>query len=462
MLMPQIIPLPASYRDNAGFVFKHKRKIYRCINKIYFPHYRQLLQSGLYKELTDAGRLVRHEEVDTSIFFQDNLDDVKIILPEQLPFISYPYEWSFDMWKDAAIVTLKVLQISLAKAMILKDATPFNIQFHNGRPVFIDTLSFEIFEEGKPWIAYRQFCECFLSPLLLMHYSHRDMVKFFIAYPDGIPLEITKSLLPFKAKFNLHVYLHIWMQSKVSTITKNNPESDKVFSIKKLQVLVKGLLYFVSSLTPKKDKSTWDDYYTETILGNEYLLHKKNIVTGFCESISFKTVIDLGANDGYFSMLLKEKADNIIAVDFDSNCVNVLYKKIREEKILNIVPLVASLNLPSPAIGWANAERTSLTERLKADLVLALALVHHLAISNNVPFTKIAEWFSKMGDYLIVEFVPKSDVKVEQLLLHRTDIFFDYNIDNFKNIFGDYYNIIQQQKVGDTERILFLMKSKHL
>ena len=460
--MPQIIPLPASYRDNAGFVFEYERKIYRCINKIYFPHYSRLLKSGLYKELTYAGRLVSHEEVDTSIFSQDNLDDVKIILPEQLPFILYPYEWSFDMWKDAAIVTLKVLQIALEKGMILKDATPFNIQFNKGRPVFIDTLSFEIYEEEKPWIAYRQFCECFLNQLLLMHYGHRDMAKFFIAYPDGIPLEITKSLLPVKSKFNLHVYMHIWMQSKVSSATKNNPDSNKDFSIKKLQVLAKGLLDYVTSLTSKKDKSTWDDYYTDTIIGNEYLLHKKNLVAGFCELISFKRVIDLGANDGYFSMLLKEKADNIIAVDFDSNCVNELYKKIRKEKVLNIIPLVASLNTPSPAIGWANAERLSLTERLKADLVLALALVHHLAISNNVPFTKIAEWFSKMGNYLIIEFVPKNDEKVKQLLLHRTDIFFDYKIENFKAALSVYYNIIKEQYVGDTERILFLMKRKEI
>ena len=460
--MPQIIPLPASYRDNAGFVFEHERKIYRCINKIYFPHYWQLLQSGLYKELTNTGRLISHEEVHTSIFFQENLDDVKIILPEQLPFISYPYEWSFDMWKDAAIVTLKVLQISLAKTMVLKDATPFNIQFNNGRPVFIDTLSFEIYKEGKPWIAYRQFCECFLSPLILMHYGHRDMAKFFIAYPDGIPLEITKSLLPLKSKFNLHVYLHIWMQSKVSTITKNNPESDKDFSFKKLQILIKGLLDFVSSLSSKKDKSTWDDYYTDKIIQNKYLLHKKNIVADFCELISFKKVIDLGANDGFFSLLLKEKAHNIIAVDFDSNCVNELYKKIRKENVLNIVPIVATLNSPSPAIGWANAERTSLTTRLDADLVLALALVHHLAISKNVPLPKIADWFSKMGTYLIIEFVPKSDVKVKQLLLHRTDIFYDYNIENFINAFGVSYNIIKEQNVGDTERILFLMKRKEI
>ncbi len=460
MLMQQIIPLPTSYRDNAGFVFEHERKFYRLINKIYFPHYNKLMQSGLYKELTAAGRLIKNEEVDGNIFNAETLGDIKIILPEQIPFISYPYEWSFDMWKDAAITTLRVLEVALSKGMILKDATPFNIQFYKGRPVFIDTLSFEIYEGGKPWIAYRQFCECFLSPLLLMHYGHRDMAKFFIAYPEGIPLEITKSLLPLKSKFNLHVYMHVWMQTRVASKVKNDIISANNFSFKKLQVLVKGLLEFVMSLNIKIDKSIWDDYYTDTILGNEYLLAKKNIVEEFSQLIPFKTVIDLGANDGYFSLLLKGNATNIISVDFDSNCINELYRRLRKEKILNIIPLVATLNTPSPSIGWANEERMSLTERLNGDLVLALALVHHLAISNNVPLQKIAYWFSGMADNLIIEFIPKSDEKVKQLLLHREDIFSDYNIEHFKSSFNRFFDFLEQAKVGDTDRILFLMKRR--
>ena len=458
--MEQIIPLPSSYRDNAGFVFEQDGIFYRCINKVYFPHYDKLIQSGLYSELADAERLINHAEQDNSLFTLPDNYQLKIILPEQIPFISYPYEWSFNMWKDAAIVTLKVMQIAMAKGMILKDATPFNIQFFKGRPVIIDTLSFEIYEEGKPWIAYRQFCECFLSPLLLMHYGHRDTAKLFMAYPDGIPLEITKSLLPLKSKLNLHVYMHVWMQTMVTAKTKNHSTSKNHFSFKKLQILIKGLLAFVGNLDVKRNKSVWDHYYTDTILGDKYLLDKKSLVANFCESISFKEVIDLGANDGYFSWLLKDKVTNIIAVDFDSNCVNELYNKLRLEKVKNIIPLVASLNTPSPAIGWANSERTSLSTRLKADLILALALVHHLAIANNVPLSKIADWFAGMGRYLIIEFVPKQDEKVKQLLLHRADIFAKYDIENFKKAFGNYYNIIKEEKVGDTARVLFLMIRK--
>jgi hypothetical protein len=456
--MSTLTALPSSYRDNDGFVFKQDGKYYRLIKPSYFSHYDLLMNSGLYKSLVDAGRLVQHEETDAATF-QTNID-CKIILPEQIPFISYPYEWSFDMWRDAAIVTLKIALQSLNFGMILKDATPFNIQFFKGRPVFIDTLSFEKYEEGTSWIAYHQFCECFLGPLLLMHYGHRDLGKLFMIYPNGIPLDVVKSILPFKSKFNVHVYLHIWLQAKMTAKPKRNEAEKKEFSIQKLGTLLNGLTSFVSGLSQKQIKSTWDDYYTDTILGNQYLEAKKLIVKKFVDTIPFKTVIDLGANDGYFSLLLKDKAENIIATDFDSNCINELYRKIRKDKIKNIVPLVSALNTPSPSIGWNNEERTSLTYRLNADLVLALALVHHLAIAANIPLEFIVKWLSEIGTYLIIEFVPKSDEKVKQLLANREDIFDAYNLESFKNIFYQFYEILSEEKVGGTKRVLFLMKRK--
>jgi hypothetical protein len=456
--MSIITPISASYRDNDGFVFKQNGTYYRLIKPSYFSHYDLLMNSGLYKALTDAGRLLQHEEMDAASF-QSNVD-CKIILPEQIPFISYPYEWSFDMWRDAAIVTLKITAQALEHGMILKDATPFNIQFYNGRPVFIDTLSFEKYEEGTSWIAYHQFCECFLGPLLLMHYGHRDLGKLFLVYPNGIPLDVIKGSLPWKSKLNVHVYLHIWLQAKMANKPKGEEIAKKEFSKQKLVTLLKGLTSFVSGLSQKQEKSTWDDYYTDTILGNKYLDAKKVLVEKFVDSISFKSAIDLGANDGYFSLLLKDKAENIIATDFDSNCINELYKKIRKGKIKNIVPLVSTLNIPTPSIGWNNEERNSLKERLKADLVLALALAHHLAIAVNIPLDFIAKWLSEMSTYLIIEFVPKSDEKVKQLLANREDIFDEYDLLAFKKIFSTYYETLLEEKVGNIERILFLMKKK--
>jgi ribosomal protein L11 methylase PrmA len=454
---------PASYRDNSGFVFEHAGKYYRYVHPDYEPHYLQLMNSGLYDELVKTKKLITHQEIDDKQDFDFTVG--RILLPEQIPFISYPYEWSFDMWKDAALLTCRLANAALQKGMILKDATPFNIQFVNGRPVFIDTLSFENYEAGKPWIAYHQFCECFLGPLLMMHYCHPDTNRLFTVYPDGIPVNVLINLLPKRSKWNIGTFLHIHLQAKFVQKTlwagKQNqkPVTENNFTKQKLVMLINGLESFVQKLSPKKIKTTWDDYYTGTILGDDYLNAKTTLVKSFSNFIDFKKVIDLGANDGHFSMHFGNDKQ-VLATDADSNCINELYLKVKNKGISNILPLVNDLTTPSPAIGWNNAERESITNRLKADLVLALALVHHLAIAKNVPLRLIAKWLQPMGEHLIIEFVPKDDEKVKQLLQNRKDIFADFSLENFKSIFSEKYKMVREERVGNTNRILFLMTRK--
>lgn len=452
-----MLPLPSSYRDNDGFVFKHNENVYRFIHARHENAYNQLMNGGLYKELTAKGWLIPHTTVADENNF--NLPEGTVIFPEQIPFISYPYEWSFVMWQDAALLTLQIAAASLKSNMVLKDATPFNIQFLKGNPVFIDTLSFEIYKEGKPWIAYRQFCESFLAPLLMMHYCHQDSYKLFTVYPNGIPLEILISLLPKKCKWNLNVYLHIYLQAKISNKKNKSTPRGIHFSKQKQEILLKGLMDLVRRLSAKMTKTTWDDYYTETILGPDYLAAKTKLVQSVLSTIDFKTIIDLGANDGYFSLLYQNTDKQIVAVDSDANCINNLYLKIRKDKISNILPLVNTLNIPSPAIGWNNAERDSFIKRIKHDLVLALALVHHLAIACNVPLQLIAAWLAPMCKYLLIEFIPKTDEKVTLLLQNREDIFGDYNQLNFENIFSKQFQLISQEKITGTERVLYLMKT---
>jgi ribosomal protein L11 methylase PrmA len=448
---------PASYRDNSGFVFKQHDQVFRYIHPNYEPHYHQLMNSGLYDELVKIKRLIPHQEItDTNAF---NFTDGKVLLPELIPFISYPYEWSFDMWKDAALLTLQIAMAALKKEMILKDATPFNVQFVNGKPIFIDTLSFENYESGKPWIAYHQFSECFLAPLLLMHYCHPDANKLFTVYPNGIPMDVLVNLLPKRSRWNMNTFLHIHLQAKFAGKQKQKGKNENNFSKQKLELLLKGLESFVQKLSPKKVKTAWDDYYTDTILGDDYLKAKTILVKSFSNFIDFKTVIDLGANDGHFSLLFDE-SKNVIATDADNNCINDLYLKIKKEGRQNILPLVNDLTSPSPAIGWANTERESVTTRLKADLVMALALVHHLAIAKNVPLHFIADWLQPMGEHLIIEFVPRDDEKVKLLLQNRKDIFDNYSLENFRSIFTEKYKILREEKVGNTSRILFLMTRK--
>jgi len=414
------------------------------------------MDGGLYAELTKKKWLVSHTKAsDAGIQFTDKL----IILPQQIPVIVYPYEWSFAMWQDAALLTLYIAKEAIEKGMSLKDATPFNIQFLDGRPIFIDTLSFEKYAPEKPWIAYRQFCECFLAPLLLQQYCHTDTGKIFTVYPNGIPLELLISLLPKKAKWNLHTYLHIYLQASAKGgNTKSNVKAATQFSKQKMLLLLNGLSTYVKKLHVKKNKSTWDDYYDTTILSNQYLQNKTSLVTSFLNTITFTSIVDLGANDGHFSLLFKNTATRVVAVDGDANCINELYVTIRNEKIKNILPLINTLQTPSPAIGWNNAERASFNERIKGDVVFALALVHHLAIANNIPFQFIADWLAPMGNYFLIEFVPKTDNKVQLLLQNRQDIFDDYTSQDFEAVFSKKFKILLQQVITGTDRILYLMK----
>ena len=197
----------SSYRDPSGFIFKKEEVLYRQVNKIFKADFDLFINSGCYQSFAGKGWLIPHETIPENF---TNTDDWYLTLkPANIPFISYPYEWSFDMLKDAALLTLNLLKESLQYGLILKDATPYNIQFLGSRPVFIDTLSFEKYEEQEPWIAYRQFCECFLSPLLLSSYSKQPLQQLMLAYPEGIPLAITRSLLPWRSKFSLYTYLHL-------------------------------------------------------------------------------------------------------------------------------------------------------------------------------------------------------------------------------------------------------------
>lgn len=449
-------PIASSYRDPAGFVFEEEGRLFRFIDSRYEVHYSRLLQSGLYGELVKKGWLIPHKETPNDAAHSSG---GRVIEPERIPFISYPYEWSFNMWQDAALLTLQIASAALKYGMVLKDATPFNIQFIKGRPVFIDTLSFENYEEGSHWVAYRQFCECFLAPLLLMHYSHPETGKLFIVYPNGIPLNVLTGLLPGRAKWNVNTFLHIYLQAKLSAGNKKRNAAPAEFSKQKLDVLLKGLTGFVQKLQVKKRKTTWDDYYTGTVLGGDYVKAKTALVLSYLGEIEFETAIDLGANDGHFSLLLNN-AERVIAVDADANCINDLYLKIKREKINNVLPLLTDLVNPSPATGWNNAERDPISQRLKADLVLALALVHHLAIANNIPLSFIAGWLAPMAGYLIIEFVPKSDEKVKLLLQNRQDIFTGYTEEGFKEAFAAKYHFLKEQKTGNTGRILFLMKRR--
>lgn len=455
-----IKPDPSSFRDPSGFVFEQNDSVYRQVNLIYKEHYDQLLSSGLYERLVTKKLLISHHEVKDAVATDDQV--YKIIEPERINLISYSCEWSFDMLKDAALLTLKIATIALDYSMVLKDATPYNIQWHKGRLIFIDTLSFEKYEEGKPWIAYRQFCESFLSPLLLMHYKKTDLHEMQFAYPEGIPLETTRRLLPWRSTLSVHTWLHIHMHAKFSRKHAGKSEQGAVVSKKKLIGLLMSLKTLIQSLHFKNIQTTWGNYYEEAAKRETYLETKKEIIKNWLNELPVLNAgIDFGSNNGEFTRLLTEKGIRSIAMDIDAVAINKLYLKNKEAINELIQPLLVDLSKPTPSYGLNNTERQSLLGRIyHRDIGLHLALIHHLCLGKNIPFTAIASMLVDCCKYLVIEFVPKSDYRSQILLTNKKDIYDWYTEEIFEKEFSAYFNIRKKIEIADTGRILFLMERK--
>lgn len=450
--------IPSSFRDPSGFLFKRDGLIYRQVNTVYKENYDHLINSGLYEALVNAGFLIPHDVVPTEPAELDNA--YKIIRPELVEFISYPYEWCFSQLKDAALTTLKIQKTAQEFGMSLKDCSAYNIQFRKGKPVFIDTLSFEKYHEGRPWVAYRQFCQHFLAPLALMTYKDVRLNQLLRVYIDGVPLDLASSLLPFRTNFSFsllaHIHLHARSQKRFADKSSIDTSRYKVSRLS-FMGLVDNLESSIRKLTWQPKGTEWAEYYKDTNYSEDALKHKKQIVAEFLDKLIPKTVWDLGANVGIFSRIASDKGIPTISFDIDPAAVERNYLECVAEGETKILPLLIDLTNPSPGIGWENNERMSLFERGSADVVLALALVHHLAISNNVPLSKIAFFLSRICNSLIIEFVPKSDSQVQRILATRDDVFPNYTQSAFENDFGIYFNTRRSVRIKDSERILYLM-----
>ena len=450
----------SSFKDTSGFIFQKDGKYYRQVNKSYASDYELLISSGIYETLTSKNLLIPHTE-ETYNQIQSN-DGYKILSPEQIPFISYPYEWCFEQLKDASLLTLRICKLAVRKGMILKDASPFNVQFHKGKPVFIDTLSFEIYDPAKPWIAYRQFCESFLFPLLLNHYLGIDAQKWLSLYLEGIPVDITAKLLPFRSRFNLGAFLHVFLQNMVLKKHGKQDLQSETFSQAKLLRILNHLESVVRKMRVKSSiRSEWNHYYRETILSQAYLNQKESLLKTLTSDIQNNMVLDLGCNDGYFSKIMSKCSQSVIAADFDCQCINRLYFSIKQDGISNILPLIIDITNPTPAIGFMNNERMAFLQRIHVDIVLALALIHHLVLGKNIPLPFIARQFSQLSArWLIIEFVPLEDEKVKLIIANKTSYQEPYNSIAFEDNFNVYFVIEKKLIVPGTERILYRMKKR--
>ncbi len=447
---------PGSFRDNAGYVFFADGQPYRHVNRIFGPDFDALKSTGLLKELHTEGLLVPHVEVP---FDSDEFPEaIALLKPEKLHIISYPYEWSFNQLREAALCTLEIQHRALDKGMTLKDASAYNIQFRNGLPTLIDTLSLERYVEGAPWVAYRQFCQHFLAPLALMANVSPEMSTLLRSNIDGIPLELTSKILPKRTRLSpgilLHIHMHAGSQRRHSYGLKAPGKMSKLG----FYGLIDSLRRTITKLDWRPKDTVWGEYYANTNYSSAAMASKREIVRNSIYEHRPRIVWDIGANTGEFSRIAAEKAELVVAWDLDPAAVHQHYAIVRMRETRNVLPLLVDLTNPSPALGWAHAERDSFLQRTNAELVMALALIHHLAIGNNVPLSELARFFATLGPKLIIEFVPKSDSQVRRMLSSRRDIFPDYTKAGFEQAFKTKFHIKGESNVAESDRVIYLME----
>jgi len=451
----------ASFRDPAGFVYEHDGVFYRQVEERAADDYAHLMSSGLYDELVERQLLLPHVEVEPPT--PTGAAAFRTLRPERIGFVSYPYEWCFSQLKDAAITTLAVQRAALRHGMVLKDASAYNVQFVGGRPVFIDTLSFGRYVEGTGWAGYRQFCQHFLAPLALVAFRDPRLLQLLRVYVDGIPLDLASTLLPWRAWRNVHLWLHIRVhagfQRRYARDT-GSPGKTRRVDRRGVENLAAALERATRKLEWKPAQSEWSDYYDGDSYGEASESHKRDLVGSHLAEIGPAVVWDLGANTGAYSRIAAERGIDTIAFDVDPVCVERSYRRARSDAETRLLPLLLDINSPSPALGWAVSERASTIDRASADAVMALALIHHIAISNNVPLARIADLFARLAPDLIIEFVPKSDPKVRVLLATREDIFPDYDESGFESAFGARYEIVRKDPIEGSERTLYRMRRR--
>jgi hypothetical protein len=445
-----------SYKDPDGFIIKRDDGFYRHISESYKKEYDHLMLSGLYDGLVKKGLMISHTELDT---IAKHSDSYKEIFPQQILFINYPFEWSFSQWRQMLLSYISISRKALAHDMILKDATPYNFTFFKGKCVMIDTSSFDFYTEGDTWKAYRQFCEEILAPVTLMYYCGPLWSKLYSASITGLPLSFVKEQLPFKSRFNACTLLHIhWHAKYQKAHAENKPATKTFFSKQKLEALFNTFENAVIKWKePISKDSIWNKYYEKDIQTDAYLEDKIDIVTNWLSKTNPETTVDIGANTGMFSFIAAQYSANVIAAESDILCVDIIYKTAKQKKIKNVVAIVTDIAEPFAGLGWNNEEKISLLQRLKGDMVMALAVIHHICITRNVPMPFAAKLFSQItSSYAIVEFVPKTDEKVKVLLQNREDIFSGYTEDNFIDCFRKYFSLINSHTCKSSGRKLFL------
>ena len=409
--------------------------------------------SGLAARLGDS--IVATERADAS------LDGYAAVLcHERVPFVSYPYEWSFSMLRDAALLQLDLLLAALAEDLTLKDATPYNVQWRGAQPVFVDVGSFEALRAGEPWEGYRQFCMLFLYPLLVQAWRGVPFQPLLRGSLEGIPPAEARALLRGRDAFRRGALTHVVLHARLDRRERGRDVRGELrragFHKGLIEANVRGLRRLVSRLAWEPPATTWTAYAATTSYAEADADRKAEFVRSVAAARRRRLVWDLGANDGRFTRLAAEYADHAVAIDAEAGVIERLYRALRAEGSRTILPLVADLADPPPALGWRGLERRPLWERGRPELVLCLALVHHLALSANVPLAHVVDWLASLGAELVVELPTPADPMVEALLARkRAGLHADYGRETFERLLGEAFTVERTEELAGATRVLY-------
>ncbi len=459
-----MIPHPASFRDPAGYVTEQDGRVFRIINRCAQDRLRDFREENLFRALVEEGKLIAAAPPDKLPFALPD-EAAGVLEHPRIPVISYPFEWPFALLKAAALLHLDIQLRSLDAGFVLTDASAYNIQFIGPRPIFIDWLSFRRYRDNEPWYGYRQFCEQFLNPLLYAKFLRQPYHAWYRGTLTGLPIPELAAMLPLRARFSVqtlvHVSLHAVLQRRIIATGGDTATMQTRLPRARYRALLKSLSVWIETMKPPQAKTAWSQYEREKSYSDEENRRKHAFIAQSVKELGAKRVWDLGCNAGEFSRTaLQAGAACVVGTDADSYALNTVYARAREEN-LPLLPLWQDVMNPSVACGWRERERAALQARLQSDCLLALALLHHLCIANNVPLPDAVAWLVSLAPQGVIEFVPKQDPMAQRLLRMREDIFDGYTIDRFREALSACAVIEREEIISITGRTLFLFKQKN-
>jgi hypothetical protein len=442
-------------------VFVAPDGVFRVLSPAGWDEWQALAASPLWPRLLEDGSVVATEpaELDTLPALLSG-PAAGVLRHERVPFVSYPYEWPFSMLKDAALLQLSLNQRALSADLALKDASPYNVQWRGAQPVFIDVGSFERLRPDEPWAGYRQFCMLFLYPLMLQAYKDLPFHAALRGSLDGIPPHDARAILAgerFRKGVMSNVLLHARLESRYAAAEGDEVKRDlrrAGFSKELLAANFGKLEKLVRRLEWTPGETAWTGYGADNTYDEATAAAKDAFVRESAGRRRWTLAWDVGCNDGRYTRIAADASDFVVALDADHATVDALYRRLRGERRDGILPLVMNVCDPSPDLGWRGRERASLERRGRPELVLCLAVVHHVCITGNVPVREFLDWLRSLDAALVIEFPDRSDAMVRRLLSgKRAGSNPDYEREGFERALEERFVIDRRAEVSDTRTL---------